>query len=948
MSESKDKPQVILSSLQDLKSEKDKLALAERKKKESGPTYPKKINLDERGISLEVGQQIQDNIIIKQIEERGGKIKLTVGEKNNKANAYLLFIDKVEKDGKITINWKDKNDKIIPFEYDIPQKTNTKVEPPQKEKTPKTTSETTKNIPEKKEIDQEILSIKSFIDGKIIKLQKESEFFIQKKPGQESKKYKIIGTIKRGGKFLIEAENISDKKDKLEILPDRFEKFYNSGEINLAVSGNREEELKKFVKTSKLEKTKKQNIKKNIEPTTKSPEPAKKLTTLDQIAEILKNKKIDEIIVSQGKEGKSSFKQDLDSRMALYLLHNLNNKELNEIYSENAKSTIIDIRNKQMEPKEKTKGVRVFIDAGGEWVKIEENGETTTLWIDHHGEGKRKETSGTKMMYEIMQKNKTLKENPEWLKKFVNFVNEYDNLSYLKNEKGERNEAFTENYFKNNWSDSLYAIAEQIPFDILMELIESGDIKNPSKPFTEEELKGELGTTKLTQDGLTIADLCKKARAKAIETIDGIKNADKIENTVLGKVIYHNFKKIPDKNNPGQLKTNYIEGNRGFIGTVALKYETFITWSRNNKNKTFHINSNHPDLSNFVKKLNELEPECATDVRGVMVFGKIKGNLTEKKFLELLKNPDSIKTEPKIEPVKLEPAQETWTKEDEKNLQKLDEDLTKISAEMTEREKRMNDRAEEITRLEAELKKLIQEDNNTQPKSENLEKKDQKEPEAIKIPENAIYFGNKYNKELNLETTDTNTAGFAVFNVNNNNSEVAYVGKPVNLNYFDEIAIFKNNPYEITDIKSVKTISPGKAVFKDGKWKIVSPFTLFFSSKEKENNIKTKDQNIGKKENKNDDYETKETDIERRRQEELKKLYEYNDYIARKSEYDSAQKINSYDGLMLVWAEFEVKNPDKNWSKSSEELRNYAKKYNEINTKYDAELAELKKEQDKN
>lgn len=256
-----------------LKSVKDELT-----KKESGPTYPKKIILDESGISLEVGQQLQDNIIIKKIEKKGEKIKLTVGEKNNKANAYLLFIDKVEKDGKITINWKDKNEKIIPFEYDIPQKTNTKVEPPQKEKTPKTISETTKNIPETKEPNQELLSIKSFIDGKIIKLQKGSEFFMQAKSGQELKKYKITGTIpEKNGSFLIQTENTKDSKDKLQFRPDLFEKFYNTGEINLAVSPAREKDLEKFIKTSEKKQIKKPAVKKTTEPIlTKSLESEKK------------------------------------------------------------------------------------------------------------------------------------------------------------------------------------------------------------------------------------------------------------------------------------------------------------------------------------------------------------------------------------------------------------------------------------------------------------------------------------------------------------------------------------------------------------------------------------------------------------------------------------------------------------------------------------------------
>ena len=34
-----------------------------------------------------------------------------------------------------------------------------------------------------------------------------------------------------------------------------------------------------------------------------------------------------------------------------------------------------------------------------------------------------------------MQKAEILKENPEWLKKFVNFVNDFDNLNYIKEKK---------------------------------------------------------------------------------------------------------------------------------------------------------------------------------------------------------------------------------------------------------------------------------------------------------------------------------------------------------------------------------------------------------------------------------------------------------------------------------------------------------------------------------
>lgn len=125
------------------------------------------------------------------------------------------------------------------------------------------------------------------------------------------------------------------------------------------------------------------------------------------------------------------------------------------------------------------------------------------------------------------------------------------------------------------------------------------------------------------------------------------------------------------------------------------------------------------------------------------------------------------------------------------------------------------------------------EKNKALPEKENIEK----EPEEIRIPKNAIYFGNKHDKELDLETTNIDNARFAIFNISNNTADVAYVGKPINTDYFETEAKFSNNPYEV-NIKNIKTISPGKAVFENGKWKIMSPFKLFFSSKEKEENKK--------------------------------------------------------------------------------------------------------------
>lgn len=454
----------------------------------------------------------------------------------------------------------------------------------------------------------------------------------------------------------------------------------------------------------------------------------KKTTSEEKIVEALKNTKVDEIILAGGErkmseketqyfkenitsgnmkqeefdklEGKiQTFEQDLDSLTALYLLNELNKNK--DIYNEGAKSTVINIRKGENKPTEKTKGLRVFIDVGGSWLKFEKDGETTSIRLDHHGEGQRSSTSGTKMMYEIMQKAGILKENPEWLKKFVNFVNDFDNLDYIKEKK------FNEKYFKEEWPYTLYAIAEKIPFKILLELVKSGKIKNLKEPFSEEDLTGKFGKMKIGNS--TIAELFENAYQEAKNTDDGIKNAKKLYNTPIGKIVYHDFNTWIKDKKTGKPKRNLISNNRGFIGATASGFESFAVW--NKQNKSFFINSNHPNLSEIVKKLNEVDPECAKDVRGVMIFGKIK-NLTEKKFLEIITGKE--KPAKKVEQTKTKETekerdekenQEVWTEEDEKKLQDAMNSIDEIQKRMMERKTRMEQRAEEIKKLEESLKK---------------------------------------------------------------------------------------------------------------------------------------------------------------------------------------------------------------------------------------------------
>lgn len=360
-----------------------------------------------------------------------------------------------------------------------------------------------------------------------------------------------------------------------------------------------------------------------------------------KIADALRDNKISQIVIhakenyEPGLEKGLTFQEDIDTRTALFLLNDFNKKPFEEIYEEGAITSLIPKGGSEKNLTEERGGLRIFFDVGGSWMELKEDGKTTTIRFDHHGPGKRDPTSATKMIYEMMKKADILKETPEWLDKFVNFVNEMENLTYMEDRDGRGRKIFNENYFRNQWSSSLYAIAEKnIPYETLIELCESGKIKNPSIPFTYEELNGEIGKTKIGKH--TIKELCEQEK-KEVEYVltYGIKNAIKyaksnelnLNTKSLGKIIYHNYPKLPNQ------RINTIDNNLAFKATKAKGYDTFISW--NKKRETFFINSSHPNLSNIAEKLNEADSGCAIDVRGTLIFGKIK-KLTEQQFLDII------------------------------------------------------------------------------------------------------------------------------------------------------------------------------------------------------------------------------------------------------------------------------------------------------------------------
>ncbi|HAE36457.1 MAG: hypothetical protein UR85_C0002G0079 [Candidatus Nomurabacteria bacterium GW2011_GWF2_35_66] len=533
-----------------------------------------------------------------------------------------------------------------------------------------------------------------------------------------NKKEKPIGIIK-GNSFaemgaelekikpLIEGESEITKNEETIPVKDKKKPETTTGKaekkVKVTITGNKDKDLESYLERKEkermaaslkitdtvvdtylekaLEKTK--NRQKGLEKKPKKIElkPKSREISEQEAIDIFKNNKIDEIIVRGGerkilnserklfttdeekkrleeRSGKiDTFSQDVDSKFANELLNKSKGGNLNEIYNDGAVATIINTKQRETEPAVKTKGVRVFLDVGGTWMKFEKDGETTTLRFDHHGSGKREPTSGSKMMYEFLKKAELIESTPE-LEKMVNFVVELDNLTYLdnKNEKGDK--IFNEEYFENVWPNTLYAIAEKIPFKVLQDLILSGKIENPSIPFTKEQLEGELGQTEAGK--FTIAELCMRAKEGdkskgelnidgAVKTIKGIKDSKRyakqeklnLRNTNIGNIVYYNYHgKVKTAGNT-EFKVK-IANNLGFIGTRATGCDSFVNWNQEVGEEKFFINSTSPNLRGVADRINEKYPGCAIEVRGTFLFGKIKDGITEAELLYFI-DPKTIK-----------------------------------------------------------------------------------------------------------------------------------------------------------------------------------------------------------------------------------------------------------------------------------------------------------------
>jgi len=418
--------------------------------------------------------------------------------------------------------------------------------------------------------------------------------------------------------------------------------------------------------------------------------PGSRNETIKNIGDLLKIG-VDRVVIHgkdiKNKDGEKEtvISPDTDTLGALYLLNNSfdPNKKSNIKYNEGAFTETVQ---KGKKSEAKNNEVVLYVDVGRENLSIKIDGKTKNIFVDHHGEKTKRQTSATSMIFEILNKNGLLKEKPIWMNSFVDFIDNVDNLLYLDKKNKDNEKIFDEKYFLNTWPYSLQGIYDQIPFKALTSIFEKYPNRNPNKPFTREEIMGEIGNIKINETE-TLANICKKRKGQVDFSIKRVKDAIssaekrgiKTENKTLGKFIYHDFIKYD-----GEKKLiNIIPNHLAFLTTKSLGYDSFVSYSKTKKN--FFVNSATKDLTKIHEKINKILSDTQL-IRGVFIFppknySEIDETLTEEQFRECLDiETIPIKNSKKEEEIKTKEIKKEEEKEPTKEIEYTEDYLERMIA----------------------------------------------------------------------------------------------------------------------------------------------------------------------------------------------------------------------------------------------------------------------------
>lgn len=235
--------------------------------------------------------------------------------------------------------------------------------------------------------------------------------------------------------------------------------------------------------------------------------------------------------------------------------------------------------------------------------------------------------------------------------------------------------------------------------------------KNPFEKKLQEVIKKEGDDFYNSEDINKINNILKEFADKDPKfkaALNGVYLADKLNSKILGKIVYHNFKKI--KPNKGREFTNKIPNEYAFDATTEAGFHTFVSWDTLKGN--FYIESTK-NIDKIIQKINNINPESGMSTiiekeNGNQIIGKIN-NMTEAEFKEILLMDNNQQTNKKEDNIK---ATEAPIKQEEKEPETKAEVNPEVIPQ-TERQKRIaellesqEERTKEIEKIEHEIKKL--------------------------------------------------------------------------------------------------------------------------------------------------------------------------------------------------------------------------------------------------
>ena len=203
------------------------------------------------------------------------------------------------------------------------------------------------------------------------------------------------------------------------------------------------------------------------------------------------------------------------------------------------------------------------------------------------------------------------------------------------------------------------------------------------------------------------------------KALNGVNLAEKLNSKTLGKIVYHNFKKINTKKDKEFV--NKIPNEYAFDATVSSGFHTFASWD--SKKGNFYIESTRK-LDKVIKEILKINPESNISTlldkeNPNQIIGKIN-NMTEDEFKKILL-------------IGNEEAKKPLT-ENEIKIQKNNEEIAELDKKINELNKEIENMDTEIAKLQAMI--LALPDDEPEPTTQPQAINEPKTTEQISVNEN--------------------------------------------------------------------------------------------------------------------------------------------------------------------------------------------------------------------